>query len=106
MIDFLKDETKCKGRAVQEYFGEETSASCGHCSVCRKELKSVAPLADIRTKILEQLDSTAVPMSQLTSCFPEDARPALISTLRNMVERGQVVWHPDNSFSLPKKKTR
>jgi ATP-dependent DNA helicase RecQ len=103
MMRFLEDAHTCKGRSVQAYFGEPVTENCGHCSVCRSSLHHVAVEKDIRAEILAKLGSSTLGLSQLTSCFPEAARPVVISTLRSMVERGQVIWHPDNSFSLPQK---
>jgi ATP-dependent DNA helicase RecQ len=101
MMHFLEDIHTCKGKTVQNYFGEHITTNCGHCSVCRATSQPAAATKDIRSEILAKLASSAIPLSELTSCFPDSARPVVISTLRSMVERGQVVWHPDNSFSLP-----
>jgi ATP-dependent DNA helicase RecQ len=103
MMRFLEDEHNCKGRAIQTYFGEQVTVDCGHCSVCRATTQPAVAAKDIRTEIMTKLGNSAIPLSQLTSCFPDDAKPVVISTLRNMVEKGQVIWHPDNSFSLPQK---
>jgi ATP-dependent DNA helicase RecQ len=105
MMRFLEDEQTCKGKTIQKYFGEDTASDCGHCCVCKKEIGSATAVADLRQQILARLGSAAVPLGQLSSCFPEDAKPALIATLRSLVESGQITWHPDNSFTLPQKKT-
>lgn len=101
MMRFLEDSQTCKGKSVQRYFGEPVTEDCGHCCVCRAASKPAATAKDLRVEILAQLKHSNVAFSQLTSCFPDDAKPVVISTLRSMVERGQVIWHPDNSFSLP-----
>jgi ATP-dependent DNA helicase RecQ len=106
MSQFLKDEKACKGRTIQNYFGEPTVEPCGHCSACRKEKAIGIPVKELKEQILERLYNGPVPLSQLSSQFPDDARQTVVSTLRNLVERGQITWHPDNSFSLPAKKIR
>ncbi len=108
MLRFLEDEGSCKGQAVQRYFGEAAQERCGHCSTCRKAAAKVPPEKDLKEALLAAVSNApeAVGLRLLTSRFPPEAQAAVVALLRRMVERGEVIWHPDNSFSLPKKKIR
>ncbi len=108
MMRFLEDGQECKGRAVQQYFGEDVKEACGHCSVCRKASGAAPSEKDLKEALLSVLYNApaAVGLRQLSSRFPQDAQAAVVALLRRMVERGEIVWHTDNSFSLPQKKIR
>ncbi len=103
MIQFIQARDVCRGTAVLRYFGEAATGACGHCDVCRAAAAGIPDAAALRAFITDTLDGAAGPLllAALSSRLPEGATPALITELRGMVERGQVVWHPDNSFTLP-----
>ena len=37
VLEYTKNETKCKSQQLLAYFGEKSSEACGICSVCRKD---------------------------------------------------------------------
>lgn len=37
MVDFVQNSSKCRSRALLEYFGQSESRDCGICDVCMKE---------------------------------------------------------------------
>ncbi|MGS0528438.1 RecQ family zinc-binding domain-containing protein [Zobellia nedashkovskayae] len=37
MIDYIKNDTKCRSRQILEYFGENNTEDCGICDVCIKK---------------------------------------------------------------------
>ena len=106
MVGFLEDETRCRGNTVLQYFGEDPQKPCGHCDVCLSVKTGVPTLTAMKATLLEFLRAAAGPVLQqeLTSREPEANREVLIAALRSLVERGEILWHPDNSFSLPEKK--
>ncbi|MBS1614562.1 MAG: RecQ family ATP-dependent DNA helicase [Bacteroidetes bacterium] len=104
MIQFLEDESLCKGKAIERYFGGQETGPCGHCSVCKKTIITYSAGRSLREEILHLLAQNTLPLPRLTSQFPEARREDVIHTLRALVERGHILWHPDNSFSLPRKK--
>ena len=103
VLNFLQNDKACRGAAILEYFGEEAPGPCGHCDVCRTKTTNIPTGAALNSFIHDGLLAASGPvqLGELSSQLPEGARPALVSALRNMVESGQVIWHPDNSFSLP-----
>ncbi len=110
MIGFLEDEKRCRGNTVQEYFGESGEKPCGHCDVCLAVSTGVPTLSAMKARMLDIFGTASGPVLQqeLTSRVPEAHREVLIAALRSLVERGEILWHPDNSFSLPetRKKAR
>lgn len=103
MLHFLEDEKQCKGILLEHYFGGHHIEACGHCSVCKKQ-HDQPQSRSLREEILILLAQKAQPLASLSSQFPEARREEVIQTLRALVERGHILWHPDNSFSLPSKK--
>src|SRR5690606_24568622 len=39
MISFVETDFRCRMQMIQEYFGEETDATCGICDVCIEKRK-------------------------------------------------------------------
>jgi ATP-dependent DNA helicase RecQ len=106
MVGFLEDEKRCRGNTVLEYFGERLEKPCGHCDVCLSVSTGVPTVSAMKAKLMDVFRSAAAPVLQqeLTSREPEANREVLIAALRSLVERGEILWHPDNSFSLPERK--
>jgi ATP-dependent DNA helicase RecQ len=102
MLDFLQDDKTCKGIAILRYFGELPDKACNHCSVCRKP-QMKATTVDVKQQVLSILGpaTDSVSLSQLSSQFRQEEQTLLIDTLRRLVETGKLIWHPDNSFTLP-----
>jgi ATP-dependent DNA helicase RecQ len=104
MLAFLQDGEQCKGNAVERYFGQTPKAPCGHCNACRKSAAPVKPVRALRDDIRAMLAQERLELATLSSRFPEEEPQEVIRALRAMVERGDILWHPDNSFSLPLKR--
>ena len=49
MIDFVQEEEECRSSYLLRYFGQDESAPCGTCDVCRRNKASA-----LRTRSLEQ----------------------------------------------------
>jgi ATP-dependent DNA helicase RecQ len=103
MLQFLQDEKACRGNAVLEYFGEAAKNACGHCDVCRAAATNIPTGMALRSLVTARLQAAGIPvgLGELSSQLPAGAGAPLITVLRSMVDGGQIVWHPDNSFSLP-----
>ncbi len=108
MMRFLEEDTLCKGRAVRTYFGEQVTSACGHCSACRRATGGLPSERELTLQLTTLLGNEAgsLGLSRLSSQFPQEAQAALTSLLRRLVERGDILWHTDNSFSLPQRKFR
>lgn len=103
MTAFLENEKRCRGNTVLEYFGEPAGKPCGHCDVCLSVSTGVPTLTAMKARLMELFAAAGKPVLQqeLTSREPEAHHEVLIAALRTLVERGDILWHPDNSFSLP-----
>lgn len=72
MIDYAKDNSKCRGNVLMEYFGETVHEHCNHCDVC---------MADNREKrIVGEMESV---MSRIRTLFSEGNHDLLLSELRD-----------------------
>lgn len=102
MAKFLESTQACRGTLILEYFGEATTKACGHCNVCQQKQHQHTGLAELSATILASLAASSSPLqlSELTSRFPKYAKEQIIRILRDLVESSQVLWHPDNSFSI------
>jgi ATP-dependent DNA helicase RecQ len=104
MLAFLEDMKECKGNATERYFGQTPAAPCGHCSVCRQSSLPRTAARNLRDAVKALLTEERLELAALSSRFPDEDQQNLIGSLRAMVERGDILWHPDNSFSLPDKR--
>ena len=92
MIDYVSQSEVCRSAYLLEYFGQNESADCGTCDVCRasKQAKKV----DLKTEIHNYINvqkggvyTFAEFMSHFSSAYSSDA---YISELRYLIDCGSV----------------
>ena len=91
MKDYVREEYECRQKFLLRYFGQEESAPCGHCDICRAQKKSPAEAERIKEFIqgkggvytLEDLrDAFSAPGASEIPGWPE--------ILRTLVDDGAV----------------
>jgi ATP-dependent DNA helicase RecQ len=102
MIGYLQNESICRELVLKKYFGEDADGHCGHCDIClRMSAKNNAPhdlTADLRKKVGE---SGSIHTSLLVKEYPDELRDDVLSTLRKMADRGQLVIENNKVSIVP-----
>jgi len=101
VITFVENNDDCKSKQLLNYFGE-SSKDCGICSVCikknkRKHTKQI--LNDMEQFVVQKLEKGAMNSRAISKGFAY-AEEDLMKTLRNLLEKKQVIIQPDNTYKL------
>lgn len=96
MIDYISEEDVCRSSYLLEYFGQQESADCGTCDVCRSTKRNAAgrvdPTADLISFINDE-KSGCYTIEEITRRFasPEYGEScALVKILRALIDEGTV----------------
>ena len=88
MLDYVEETDECRSRFLLRYFGQEDSAPCGKCDLCR--VASVRP-KELRERlkawIHERNGSYSLP--EIRSAFGT-AEDSYLDVLRELIDRGEV----------------
>jgi ATP-dependent DNA helicase RecQ len=90
MLSFVAEEDECRSRYLLRYFGQEESADCGHCDICRARAKRPRDLAS-RLKAFIQAPYT---LADVRAAFGT-ADSAWLEVLRELIDRGEVPPYED-----------
>ena len=96
MIDFVSEEDVCRSAYLLKYFGQEESADCGNCDICRSAKSKTAghedTAAQLKYFIDEEkagrysIDDVTVRFASAADSFSDD----LIAVLRRLIDEGIV----------------
>jgi len=103
MLHYIENETVCRNRIILKYFNEATTQNCGHCDVCRDQLKKVekhSEFAMIKLKIEELTNGDAFLFEDLSQNF--NNKQLLNQTIEWMLNNGNLVRTEDMKFRLVK----
>ena len=85
MLEYAAEEDECRSRFLLRYFGQEDSADCGRCDICRERAKRPQDLAE-RLKAFIKAPYT---LDSVRTAFGT-ADTAWMDVLRNLIDRGDV----------------
>ena len=85
MLSYVAEEDECRSRYLLRYFGQEESADCGHCDICRERAKRPQDLA-ARLKAFIKAPYT---LADVRAAFGT-ADSAWEDVLRDLIDRGEV----------------
>ena len=92
MADYAMDGSTCRPRKLLAYFGQQESAECGTCDVCRSHGRkgSVNPKEAIRAFLASMPDATAEDLSRWAR-DPGNKLPAdTLDVCRQMMDDGEI----------------
>ena len=85
MLSYVAEEDECRSRYLLRYFGQEESADCGCCDICRERARRPRDLA-ARLKAFIRPPYT---LSDVRAAFGT-ADSAWLDVLRDLIDRGEV----------------
>ncbi len=100
IIYFATSTHRCRMQLIQEYFGEDTTRTCGQCDVCIAQRKQDHNLVfeEMRMEILNVLGQGPMSIEELeTQIAPTDAT-VFADTVRDLVDEGALVY--DDTWRL------
>lgn len=99
MLDYVADEGGCRARRLLRYFGQENSADCGTCDICRslgsKAAKSSGIESRTRKMLVDYINSKGgeYGIEEITARFSDpslEASPDWKTILRLLIDDGAV----------------
>lgn len=95
MVEYVEEDDTCRSRFLLAYFGQEESADCGNCDVCRRKKAeardSAVPDADaVKTYINGELHGTYTLRQVLEHFSAPGGGQEIIGLLRSMIDSGEV----------------
>ena len=85
MLSFVAEEDECRSRYLLRYFGQEESADCGKCDICRERAKHPQDLAT-RLKAFIKAPYT---LDDIRTAFGT-VDTAWLDVLRELIDNGEV----------------
>ena len=100
MLDYASEADECRSRFLLRYFGQEESADCGQCDVCRAKAGGERLL---RARIKDFVDRTGgvYPLPEIQAEMDNPAggaAPRWLPLLRKMIDDGEI---PPYSMTSP-----
>jgi ATP-dependent DNA helicase RecQ len=99
VLQYIKDDTKCKSQLLLQYFGETKTTECGICSYCITKNKTKIDTTSLNDTIIgllkiQELNSRDI---QKLTKYPKDD---VIFALQNLLENDTIIVKPNNLYSL------
>lgn len=98
MCRYATQTDRCRSRLLVEYFGEHTQNDCGMCDVCRHTEPDSQAVAHA---IIAHLHRGALPLQSLCALLAVEGFDNITPLLRQMVDRGEVLFDADMMCRLP-----
>ena len=88
MMDYVEEEDQCRSQFLLRYFGQEESALCGKCDVCRS---GAAKPLNQREQLARWIEGKGgkYTLPEIRSAFGT-AEDSYIEVLRDMIDKGEV----------------
>jgi len=102
VLAFIENKTVCRNRVILNYFNEKSEVNCGSCDVCRDATKTKKPqlkIPDVKSAIINLLQSTPANLNQIKENLNYDAA-TLSNTLELMLDNKEVVRDKQFNFTL------
>ena len=88
MLDFVHEQEECRARRLLRYFGQEESADCGRCDICRSKSSNAEKLENRLLSLIRERDGVYTLQDIRTALGP--GAGGWEETLRVLVDQGRV----------------
>jgi ATP-dependent DNA helicase RecQ len=91
MIAYLENRDLCRERMLLQYFGEEPTADCGHCDVCRDRKLSQHKPAKLKAELLQIIQQNKqISIEQLLGLYPVAMKNTVTEIIRKMIDEREL----------------
>ncbi|MEM7380367.1 MAG: RecQ family ATP-dependent DNA helicase [Bacteroidota bacterium] len=100
MLEYTRNNRKCRNRQLLGYFGERIHVDCGKCDVClRKNHPEASLIQKVEKNILAVLASDKCSSRQLIELLPFD-ESIILESIRNLLENEEISINNSNQYTL------
>ncbi len=96
MVNYVMCDDVCRSRQLVAWFGEETDSDCGLCDVCLRS----APTGSVAEAVETLLAQNAMNPVDLVEALRNEGYREVRDTLRDMLDKGIIVFTPENLLCL------
>jgi ATP-dependent DNA helicase RecQ len=105
VIDYAKQNERCRTIVLLDYFGEVTDDECGVCDVClrkKKELGKADKYSLYKNKILTELKECSQSIELLINKIDKSNKEQVIEVIRLMLDSGELMYDKDQNIKINK----
>lgn len=99
VLDYVKDENKCRSILILNYFEEKSTTNCGICSYCIAQKSKPQNHTNASMQVLAVLEKEALHSRELQFRLKINA-DTLIFVLQELLEKEKIVVNSNNTYSL------
>lgn len=94
MIGFAENTIRCRMQVIQDYFGEDTEATCGLCDVCiaKRKKDNLLIYEKLRDEVLRVMKDNNFSVEQLEKEIEPEDRELFVDVVRELVDEGVLVY--------------
>ena len=100
MVTFVKTSFRCRMQFIQDYFGEETEATCGICDVCigKRKKDNILAFENLRQEVLRAIKKNTWSIEHLEKEIAPKDRELFVDVVRELLDEGVLTY--DNAWRL------
>ncbi|KAB7732251.1 RecQ family ATP-dependent DNA helicase [Rudanella paleaurantiibacter] len=103
MVRYVQNDTQCRTRLLQAYFGEEPGEACGICDNCVKKKPRPEPTQAVREQVwqyVHQADGAGVSPRQLADYFAQTNADVLAQAVQQMLAEEVLQYNAGGNLTL------
>ena len=94
MISFAETTFRCRMQWIQEYFNEDTEATCGICDVCigKRKKDNILAFEKLREEVITVMKKNVLSVEQLEKQISPKDRELFVDVVRELVDEGILAY--------------
>jgi ATP-dependent DNA helicase RecQ len=101
MLDYVKNEDRCRTQVIVNYFGEKDAKPCGICDVCIAQKKKPVDFKVVSAGILSKLTSVPLPWKSLQEELADVDEKDLQEVLQYLIHEEAIIRDESGNLYLP-----